>query len=133
MPGAIIPMQDSTWTTPNEDPTKPDVTHTVMTTTDLMENVPIDLMINLDNNLEAKGEIFVDDGYSQNMLDNNMYDFYTFTYSAGSLKKEWGNLSTSNGLPDSVVSKNRMLKKITFTNMQKNNFDFACYNIQSGK
>ena len=66
------------------------------------------------------------------MLDAGNYDYYTFTYSAGNLRKEWSNSSISPGLPDSVTQTTRMLNSVTFTNAKEMNLDFYCVSEESG-
>jgi len=122
-PGAIVPMQmDLTFTDSAGKPA------TASNTVDLIEKLPVDLLVNLDTNGEAKGSILIDDGSSQSMLDNQMYDHWSFQYSAGSLKKEWKtNASGMGGLPDSVKQENRVLNSIVLVNVPDTvNIDFAC-------
>lgn len=126
MPGAIIPMQGLTYQT--VDPTtKKTVTKTAKTSNEMMQQIPVDLVLNMNANEEARGDIFVDDGYSQDMLEAKQYDFYSFYYSAGNLRKEWSNNSQSAGLPDSVTQMNRYVNSVTFVNSKGKTFDFYCW------
>ena len=95
-PGSIIPMQDLTYMAA-DGKTK----MTSMTTEDLMTKNALQLIINPDKDSRASGTVLIDDGYSKDMLDSQMYDYYGFTMTDGVIRKEWKtNESGAGGYPD---------------------------------
>lgn len=50
-----------------------------------LETMPMSLIIALDQNNTAQGELYMDDGMSMNTLINNQYKKYTFSYAVGKL------------------------------------------------
>jgi alpha-glucosidase (family GH31 glycosyl hydrolase) len=126
-PGAIIAMQNNLEYTGSDGKTK----MTAMSSKELIENLPVDLVINPDQQEHATGSLLIDEGSSKTMLDNREYDYYQFALSAGSLKREWATDDVgptgTNGLPDSSTNMNRKLEKITIVNSKERTINFACY------
>jgi maltase-glucoamylase len=130
-PGTILPMQSTSIMV--EDPTtNAMVAKTAMTTQDMLTYAPVDLLVNLDHNGQAKGSLLLDDGESRHTLENQLYDYYQFAYNKGSLKREWAtNDSGEGGFPDpdkeyGIESENRVLNKIVLVNAKDKTIDFAC-------
>ena len=87
------------------------------------------LMINPDNQGQATGTVLIDDGLSLTNLDNEMYDYYQFVLTKGSMKKEWmTNDSGSGGLPNRDSAPNNKIEKIIVVNVaDTTEYTFACW------
>lgn len=126
-PGSIIPMQDLSYMS-EDGKTK----LMSMTTEDLMRKNALQLVINPDKDSRAMGTVLIDDGYSKDMLDAKMYDYYGFTMTDGVIRKQWKtNESGAGGYPDAKkgdpVQMNKLLEKITLVNVADKKYTFACW------
>lgn len=81
--------------------------------------VPIDLVINRDENMQASGKVFLDDGVSIASLEADQNEFYDIVLSAGVLKKMEVHTPVSSGIK---------LGNIVITNADDlQDVDFACW------
>ena len=99
------------------------------TTYELVNDAKLSLMINPDNQGQARGTVLLDDGLSLTNLENDMYDYYEFVLTKGSLKKEWKtNSSGAGGLPNRDTAPNNKIESIIVLNVPATTeYTFACW------
>ena len=125
-PRAIVPIQDLTYTemvqgTPTQKMAK--------TTSDLINKVGVTLLINTDGDpsfSKAEGSILIDDGLSRSAMENQEYDYYTFSFGYNELHSTWANKDGKGGLKDRKVAQNT-IDKFVLLNSGNKAYTWGCW------